>query len=86
MSRQVTATDAKNNFGGLLDLVAAEGRVEITKHGRVVAVVVAPGAADLAVSRPARSDADRWGREHMIPPEHARAARVVRRPEGFDDP
>lgn len=26
----------------------------------------------------------RWGRTHMIPPEHARAARMLNRPSTFD--
>ncbi|MGH8265653.1 MAG: type II toxin-antitoxin system Phd/YefM family antitoxin, partial [Steroidobacteraceae bacterium] len=42
MSKQVSASDAKNNFGGLLQDVAALGRVEIMKHGRLVAVVLSP--------------------------------------------
>lgn len=40
--KQVSASQAKNNFGGLLDYVAALGCVEIVKHGRPVAVVLSP--------------------------------------------
>jgi prevent-host-death family protein len=80
MAPRVSATDAKNNFGGLLELVATRGRVEITRHGRVVAVVLAPRLAD-APEAVAPSPS-----EHMIPPEWARGARRVRPPEGFDDP
>lgn len=79
MARQITASDAKNNFGGLLEDVAAYGRVDITKHGRVVAVVLAPRFAETSVPAVASRA------EHMIPPERARAARMVRPPKGFDD-
>jgi len=44
MSKQISASDAKNNFGGLLEEVAALGRVEILKDGRLVAVVLSPRA------------------------------------------
>jgi prevent-host-death family protein len=86
MGKQVSASDAKNNFGGLLDDVAALGRVDIMKHGRLVAVVLSPrvlsrflGEAD----RPAH--VVRWGEKHMIPPERARAARMIRPSPGFDE-
>lgn len=86
MNKQVSATDAKNNFGGLLEDVAALGRVEIIKHGRLVAVVLAPreierglrGAIDPA-ALPARD------RTHMIPAQSARAATMTRVPRGFDE-
>ncbi len=42
MSPRISASDAKNNFGSLLDSVSALGRVDIVRHGRVVAVVLAP--------------------------------------------
>ncbi|MDR2214675.1 MAG: type II toxin-antitoxin system prevent-host-death family antitoxin, partial [Nevskiaceae bacterium] len=42
MSKRISASDAKNNFGGLLEDVASLGRVEIVKHGRLVAVVLSP--------------------------------------------
>jgi hypothetical protein len=66
--------------------VAALGRVDIMKHGRLVAVVLSPrvlsrflGEAD----RPAH--VVRWGEKHMIPPERARAARMIRPSPGFDE-
>lgn len=82
MSRRITASDAKNNFGGLLEQVAAYGRVDITKHGRVVAVVLAPRLVPQIDAQLPKREAN----DHMIPPERARAARMVRPPEGFDDP
>jgi antitoxin Phd len=36
----VSATEAKNNFGSVLDRVMAEGRLAITKHDEVRAVVL----------------------------------------------
>jgi prevent-host-death family protein len=84
MSKQVSASDAKNNFGGLLDDVVALGRVEILKHGRLVAVVLSPQAlAALAGAHPDPGGC--WGERHMIPPERAAAARVVRPSKGFDE-
>ena len=96
MAKRVSATDAKNNFGGLLDDVATLGRVDIVKHGRLVAVVLAPRMAsaeqveaDAAVApdgdHPAKRAADQWGATHMIRAEQARAARMVRTPRGFDE-
>ena len=84
--KRVTASDAKNRFGGLLDDVATLGRVDIVKHGRVVAVVLSPRALEelLAGSRSAADDAA-WGRLHAIPPADAKAARVVRRGGDFDE-
>jgi prevent-host-death family protein len=84
MARQIAASDAKNNFGGLLEEVAAHGRVDITKHGRVVAVVLAPRLVEAQLGT--TTEAEQWGKAHMIPPRRARAARMVRPPEGFDDP
>ncbi len=86
MSKKISATDAKNNFGGLLDDVAALGRVDIVKHGRLVAVVLSPQALDLA--RPGEDVAAgdrRWGENHMIPPRLARSARMLNRPSTFDE-
>ena len=87
MSKQVSASDAKNNFGGLLDDVAALGRVEIVKHGRLVAVMFSPRALDSFVAAgpgDERREA-RWGEKHMIPPARAAAARMVRAPGAFDE-
>src|SRR5437016_5823628 len=86
MSKQVSANDAKNNFGGLLDDVAALGRVDIMKHGRLVAVVLSPRVLSGALGeagQPARVMP--WGEKHMIPPERARAARMIHPPLGFDE-
>jgi prevent-host-death family protein len=83
MSKRIRATDAKNNFGGMLDDVAAFGRVDIVKHGRLVAVVLSPRQLE-AVTRGAgqRSTPEAT---YMIPPALARAARVTREPHDFDD-
>ena len=40
MTTQVTSTEAKAKFLGLLDAVAAGEEIEITKHGRTVARLV----------------------------------------------
>jgi prevent-host-death family protein len=86
MSKSVSASDAKNSFGGLLEDVAALGRVNIVKHGRLVAVVLSPRAfeSSLASVVAVRQDA-RWGGTHMIPQELARAARMLSRPSTFDE-
>jgi len=86
MVHRVTATDAKNNFGGLLEHVAAQGRVDVMKHGRLVAVVLAPRYAEALRNTPTDAPSEAWGITHMIAPRLARAAQMVRRPEGFDDP
>lgn len=84
--KQVSASHAKNNFGGLLDDVAALGCVEIVKHGRPVAVVLSPRALE-EVRRPGQAENQRgsWGETHMIPPEKARAARMVSTSRDFDE-
>ena len=48
--KSVSASDAKNNFGGLLEDVAALGRVNIVKHGRLVAVVLSPRAFESSLA------------------------------------
>jgi prevent-host-death family protein len=86
MSKSIAASAAKNNFGGLLDDVAALGRVDILKHGRLVAVVLSPRELDFALTGGDVGAQDRvWAKSHMIPPELARAARVVRRPNELDE-
>jgi prevent-host-death family protein len=86
MAKQITASDAKNNFGGLLEDVAALGRVDIIRHGRLVAVVLAPRALEnLSGAPPNQAPPERWGETHMIPPERARAARMIGMPHGFDE-
>jgi prevent-host-death family protein len=84
MSKNVSASDAKNNFGGLLEDVAALGRVDIVKHGRLVAVVLSPRALAASLAA-ARAKDGRWGKKHMIPPELARAARILNPPSIFDE-
>jgi prevent-host-death family protein len=86
MSKSVSASDAKNNFGGLLEDVAALGRVDIVKHGRLVAVVLSPQAFDSSLAAgEARAQNGKWGKKHMIPPKLARAARMLNRPSTFDE-
>jgi prevent-host-death family protein len=86
MVKRVSASDAKNNFGGLLEDVAALGRVDIIKHGRLVAVVLSPRA--LNSSLPADEVGEQggtWGKKHMIPLDNARGARMVGVPSTFDE-
>jgi prevent-host-death family protein len=86
MSKNISASDAKNNFGGLLEDVAALGRVNIMKHGRLVAVILSPRALESCLAASAgEARAAQWGGTHMIPPEVARAARVLNRPSVFDE-
>jgi prevent-host-death family protein len=86
MPKSVSASDAKNNFGGLLEDVAALGRVDVVKHGRLVAVVLSPRAFDSALAAGVAGAQDgQWGKKHMIPPELARAARMLKRPSTFDE-
>jgi len=85
MCKQTSASDAKNNFGGLLDDVATLGRVDILKHGRLVAVVLSPQALAAAIGGAPPEAPGRWGERHMIAPERAAAARIVRPSRGFDE-
>jgi prevent-host-death family protein len=86
MSKGISASDAKNNFGGLLDDVAALGRVDVIKHGRLVAIVLSPRAFNSALVAATPGDAGGvWGQKHMISSECARAARMLNRPSGFDE-
>ena len=84
--KQVSASQAKNNFGGLLDDVAALDCVEIVKHGRPVAVVLSPRALE-ALRGAGHEPGPRgsWGDTHMIPPDKARAARMIDAPRDFDE-
>jgi prevent-host-death family protein len=84
-NKRVSATDAKNNFGGLLEDVTALGRVDIVRHGRVVAVVLSPRALGSITEVGAVQPASAWGATHMIAPERARDARMLTRPDEFDD-
>jgi prevent-host-death family protein len=84
--KRVSASQAKNNFGGLLDDVAAVGCVEIVKHGRPVAVVLSLAALE-EVRGGGRSESQNglWGKTHMIPADKARAARMVSASSDFDE-
>lgn len=84
--KRISASQAKNNFGGLLDDVAALGCVEIVKHGRPVAVVLSPRALEKfwAAAR-AENQRGSWSATHMIPPDKARAARMVSTSCDYDD-
>ena len=86
MPKRISASDAKNNFGGLLEDVALLGRVDVMKHGRLVAVVLSPRAFSSHLASSAEGgQRSAWGEKHMIPPERARAARMLNRPVGFDE-
>ncbi|HEU5133698.1 MAG TPA: type II toxin-antitoxin system prevent-host-death family antitoxin [Steroidobacteraceae bacterium] len=88
MKKRISATDAKNNFGGLLEDVAALGHVEVVRHGRLVAVVLSPREwRALSGSSPSAdpSAEENWRRNHMIPAPLARAARRVGPPVDFDN-
>jgi prevent-host-death family protein len=86
MSKNVSASHAKNNFGGLLEDVAVLGRVNIVRHGRLVAVVLSPRALEsFLATGPAQTPDGQWGDTHMIPEEFARAARMLNRPSTFDE-
>lgn len=84
MAKRVSASDAKNNFGGLLEDVGALGRVDIVKHGRLVAVVLSPRALE-ALPAEALAKDGQWGKTHMIPAKLARAARMLSRASTFDE-
>jgi prevent-host-death family protein len=84
--KRISASHAKNNFGGLLDDVAALGCVEIVKHGRPVAVVLSPRALEeVRGAGRAGNPTGSWGETHMIPPDKARAARMVGPSSDYDE-
>lgn len=85
MAKRISASDAKNNFGGLLEDVAALGRVDIVRHGRLVAVVLAPRVLASASSEEVPQQPVAWGEKHMIPPDSARRARIRGQPSCFDE-
>jgi hypothetical protein len=58
------------------------------KHGRLVAVVLSARAFNslpAAAAGVAGAHDEQWGKKHMIPPELARAARVLKYPNAFDE-
>jgi prevent-host-death family protein len=86
MPKQVSASNAKNNFGGLLEDVAALGRVDIVRHGRVVAVVVSPRFLDsMSQDQAPQAESSQWGAAHMFPAKVARRARILNQPSLFDE-
>ena len=83
--KKVSASNAKNNFGGLLDDVASAGRVDIIKHGRLVAVMLAPREFQ-RMSEPGLAAGARGSpAKHMIPAHLARNARRMRAPAAYDE-
>lgn len=91
MAKRVSATDAKNNFGGLLEEVSALGRVDVVRHGRLVAVVMSPRAfhalsvSDASGAEGAQGALGERGKTHMIPAELARAAGTVKPAGSLDE-
>jgi prevent-host-death family protein len=87
MALRITATDAKNKFGDLLELAAWHGRVDIVRHGRVVASVVAPRAIEELEKQSGAlaQDFGNWRATHMFPAAAVRNARVLDWGAGFDD-
>lgn len=83
--KQVSASDAKNYFGGLLDDVVELGAVEIVKHGRPVAVVLSARAFRDQQAAHAAGGGERARANDMIPLELARRARIISAGDGFDD-
>jgi prevent-host-death family protein len=72
MKKRVIASQAKSNFGILLDEVTALGRVDIMKHGRRVAVVLSPREFErLQAAAGGSKVGGQWGATHMIPSELA---------------
>ena len=87
MAKGISANKPKSRFDGLLNDVAALGRVDILKNGRLVAVVLSPRALEEVVgAKDASKQGQRsWGENHMIPPSSARAARMLSVPSCFDE-
>ena len=83
--RKVSASDAKNRFGGVLEDAALHGRVDIVKHGRVVAIVLSPKAFDELVRARGAQEEDAWSRLHAIAPQNAKQARIVRMGGDFEE-
>ena len=86
MRTHITASDAKKQFGRLLDAVTALGCVDIVKRGRRVAVVLSPREfGRLQAAAEGSAAGGQWGATHMVPPELARAARMLTVPSTFDE-
>jgi prevent-host-death family protein len=85
MPKTVSASDAKNNFGGLLESVAALGRVDIVRHGRAVAIVLSVREFQTLLEAARSASAAPAVSTHMIPAHLARRARTSRPPVDFDE-
>lgn len=85
MPKTVSASDAKNNFGGLLESVAALGRVDIVRHGRPVAIVLSVREFRALREAAQSASAAPSANKHMIPAHLARRARMSRPPVDFDE-
>jgi hypothetical protein len=86
MSKTTSASDAKNDFDGLPEDVAALGRVNVMKHGRFVSVVLSPRALESSLAAGITEEQDgRWGETRMIRPELARTAHMLNLPSTFDE-
>jgi prevent-host-death family protein len=85
MSKAVSASDAKNNFGGLLESVAVLGRVDIVRHGRPVAIVLSVREFQALLEAARSANAAPAVNKHMIPAHLARRARMSRPPVDFDE-
>src|SRR5262245_49215469 len=82
MAKKLRATEAKNNFGGMLEDVMTFGRVEIVRHGRVVAVVLSPRELERMLSTPQRLLESIPPRRSRLPPRHWRLPNDSRLPPG----
>jgi len=85
MSKLVSASDAKNNFGGLLESVAALGRVDVVRHGRPVAVVLSPRYFQTLIEAARSAPVAPVVNKRMIPAHLARAARMRGPPVEFNE-
>ena len=83
--KRVSTSHARTHFGELLEDVAALGRVEIVRNGRVVAIIVPPPGGGGSSGHPGVERSSPRARNHLIPPALARAARIVSAPVEFDD-
>jgi prevent-host-death family protein len=84
MTKRVSAIDAKNDFGGLLRDVAAEGEIQIFDNGQLVARIVSareriPGAIERLNAQPI------WGEPRVTQADLTLAAQRLRAWSGFDD-
>lgn len=83
--KRVSASDAKNRFGGLLEEAAMHGRVDIVRHGRVVGVLLSPKVFEELQRGAKPEDVEKWGIAHFIPRASASQALLVQPPGDFDE-